>query len=60
MIYGRVSPLLERKTFEKLAMMFEGSNTSGAERAYSKAGEKLTLLLWKPECSTLSSFSEIQ
>ena len=41
----RVSPLFERKTFEELAMMFGGGNTSGAERAYRKAVEKLILLL---------------
>ena len=42
---GRVSPLSKRKTFEELAVMFEGSTASGAERAYRKAVEKLTLLL---------------
>lgn len=42
---GRVSPLSERKTFEELAVMFEGSTASGAERAYRRAVEKLTVLL---------------
>ncbi len=45
MTCGRVSPLSRRKTFEELAVMFEGSSASGAERAYRKAVEKLTLLL---------------
>ncbi|WP_304634363.1 hypothetical protein [uncultured Oscillibacter sp.] len=45
MTCGRVSPLSHRKTFEDLAVMFEGSTASGAERAYRKAVEKLTLLL---------------
>ena len=42
---GRVSPISERKSFEELAVMFEGSTASGAERAYRKAVEKLTALL---------------
>ena len=42
---GRVSPLSERKSFEELAVMFEGSTASGAERAYRRIVEKLTLLL---------------
>ena len=45
MTCGRVSPLSERKTFEDLAVMFEGSTASGAERAYRRAVEKLTVLL---------------
>ena len=45
MTCGRVSPLSERKSFEELAVMFEGSTASGAERAYRKAVEKLTVLL---------------
>lgn len=45
MTCGRVSPISERKPFEELAVMFEGSTASGAERAYRKAVEKLTLLL---------------
>ena len=45
MTCGRVSPLPKRKTFEELAVMFEGSTASGAERAYRKAVEKLTVLL---------------
>ena len=32
-------------TFEELAVMFEGSTASGAERAYRKAVDKLTELL---------------
>ncbi len=45
MACGRVSPLSERKSFEELAVMFEGSTASGAERAYRRAVEKLTVLL---------------
>lgn len=45
MTCGRFSPLTARKTFEDLAVMFEGSTASGAERAYRKAVEKLTVLL---------------
>lgn len=36
---GRVSPLSTRQSFEALAVMFEGSGASGAERAYRKALE---------------------
>lgn len=45
MTCGRVSPLSQRKSFEELAVMFEGSTASGAERAYRRAVEKLTVLL---------------
>lgn len=45
MTCGRVSPLSERKAFEELAVMFEGSTASGAERAYRRVVEKLTVLL---------------
>ena len=45
MTCGRVSTLSQRKTFEDLAVMFEGSSASGAERAYRRAVEKLTVLL---------------
>lgn len=45
MTCGRVSPMSERRPFEDLAVMFEGSTASGAERAYRKAVEKLTVLL---------------
>lgn len=45
MACGRVNPLSRRKTFEELAVMFEGSSASGAERAYRRAVEKLTVLL---------------
>lgn len=44
MTCGRVSPISERKSFEELAVMFEGSTASGAERAYRRAVEKLTVL----------------
>ena len=47
MTCGRVSPISERKSFEELAVMFEGSTASGAERAYRRAVEKLTVLLVK-------------
>jgi DNA-directed RNA polymerase specialized sigma subunit len=45
MTCDRVSPLSEHKTFEELAVVFEGSTASGAERAYRRAVEKLTVLL---------------
>lgn len=45
MTCGRVSSISERKSFEELAVMFEGSTASGAERAYQRAVEKLTVLL---------------
>ena len=41
MTCGRVSPLSTRLSFEELAVMFEGSSASGAERAYRRALEKL-------------------
>lgn len=44
---GRVSPLNSRASFEVLATLFEGSGTSGAERAYRKALDKLTVALVK-------------
>ena len=44
---GRVSPLNSRVSFEELATLFEGSGTSGAERAYRKALDKLTVALVK-------------
>ena len=45
MTCGRVGSWKERPTFEELAVMFEGSTASGAERAYRKAVDKLTELL---------------
>lgn len=42
---GRVSPMSSRSSFEELATLFEGSGTSGAERAYRKALGKLTTIL---------------
>lgn len=42
---GRVGHPASRKSFEELAVMFEGSGESGAERAYRKAVEKLTMHL---------------
>ena len=42
---GRVSPMSSRSSFEELATLFEGSGTSGAERAYRKALDKLTTIL---------------
>lgn len=41
----RVSPLSTWLTFEELAILFEGSISSGAERAYRKAVEHLACLL---------------
>lgn len=45
MTCGRVSSWKDRPTFEELAVMFEGSAASGAERAYRKAVDKLTEFL---------------
>ena len=45
MTCGRVGSWKNRPTFEELAIMFEGSTASGAERAYRKAADKLTELL---------------
>ena len=45
MTCGRVGSWKNRPTFEDLAVMFEGSTVSGAERAYRKAMDKLTELL---------------
>ena len=45
MTCGRISPISTRLTFEELAVMFEGSTASGAERAYRRAVDKLTELL---------------
>lgn len=42
---GRVSPMSSRSSFEELATLFEGSGTSGAERAYRKALDKLATIL---------------
>ena len=42
---GRVSPMSSRSSFEELATLFERSGTSGAERAYRKALDKLTTIL---------------
>ena len=42
---GRVSPMSSRSSFEELATLFEGSGTSGAERTYRKALDKLTTIL---------------
>ncbi len=45
MTCGRVGSWKNRPTFEELAVMFEGSTASGAERAYRRAVDKLTELL---------------
>lgn len=45
MTCGRISPMDTRASFETLAILFEGSGTSGAERAYRRVLEKLTELL---------------
>ena len=41
----RVGSWEERPSFEELAVMFEGSTASGAERAYRRAVDRLTELL---------------
>ena len=45
MTCGRVGVWKDRTTFEELAVMFEGSTASGAERAYRKTVDKLAVLL---------------
>ena len=45
MTCGRVSPWKNRPTFEELAVMFEGTTAAGAERAYRRAVEHLTMRL---------------
>ena len=45
MTCGHVGSWKGRPTFEELAVMFEGSTASGAERAYRRAADKLTELL---------------
>ena len=45
MTCGRVSSLSTRMSFEDLAVQFEGSTASGAERAYRRAVEHLACLL---------------
>ena len=45
MTCGHVGSWKGRLTFEELAVMFEGSTASGAQRAYRKAVDKLTELL---------------
>ena len=45
MTCGRVGSWKNRPAFEELAVMFEGSTASGAERAYRRAVDKLTELL---------------
>lgn len=42
MTCGHVGSWKGRPTFEELAVMFEGSTASGAERAYRRAVDKLT------------------
>lgn len=44
---GRVSDMRKQASFETLAALFEGSGASGAEHAYKRAVEKLTLELVK-------------
>ena len=44
---GRVSDMKTQTPFETLAALFEGSGASGAERAYKRAVENLTLELVK-------------
>ena len=45
LLFMHISSWKDRPTFEELAVMFEGSTASGAERAYRKAVDKLTELL---------------
>lgn len=45
MTCGRVSPLSTQSTFEALAVDFEGTTASGAERFYRRTLDKLRLKL---------------
>ena len=45
MTCGRVSPLSTQSTFEDLAVDFEGTTASGAERSYRRTLDKLRLKL---------------
>ena len=45
MTCGRVSPLSTQSTFEDLAVDFEGTTASGAERFYRRTLDKLRLKL---------------
>ena len=54
MTCGRVGSWKDRPTFEELAVMFEGSTASGAERAYRRAVDKLTEIWLLKVRSTLS------
>ena len=45
MTCGRVSPLSAQSTFEDLAVDFEGTTASGAERFYRRTLDKLRLKL---------------
>ena len=47
MTCGRVSDMRKQASFETLAVLFEGSGASGAEKAYKRAVENLTLELVK-------------
>ena len=47
MTCGRVSPLSTQSTFEDLAVDFEGTTASGAERFYRRTLDKLRLKLLK-------------
>ena len=49
MAFGRVSPMSKQKSFEELAVMFEGSGANGAERAYRRALDKLRLKLMESD-----------
>ena len=49
MTCGRVSDWKKRVGFEDLAVLFEGSGASGAERAYQRALEKMMQHLAKHE-----------
>ena len=57
MTCGRVSPLSTQSTFEDLAVNFEGTTASGAERFYRRTLDKLlesgldhTVTLKQTEC----------
>ena len=53
MTCGRVSPLSTQSTFEDLAVDFEGTTASGAERFYRRTLDKLRLKLLESTPSDL-------
>ena len=58
MTCGRVSPLSTQSTYEDLAVDFEGTTASGAERFYRRTLDKLRLKL--PESGLVHTVTQKQ